>query len=364
MKVEKPNLMTRPYTQHIRATPAAVALALTLLAATAAFGAGAAGTTKVPGQHEPLQATEITVQGLRRTVRLYEPASLADQPSLIIALHGSGGDGERLRRLTGGAFDAVAERHGVVVAYPDALGKQWNDCRRLAPYHRTLAGVDDIRFLAEVVRHATEKVGRPFAGVFVVGYSNGGHLVFRLALETPGQFTALAAIGAHLPIADERACTSSGVPVPMMLVSGTADPLNPWSGGEITTVDGVTLGHILSAEATARYFIRLNNAASEPTVIRHPDNDPDDSTTVTTRRWCSDNRNCVRMMMVDGGGHTMPSPAAHFPARLVGPTSRDIDGAEAIWGFFAEHLRLPTENHQQTMSGNTGSGARHDQARR
>lgn len=316
----------------------AATLALTWFATAAATGAESrmAG----PDRHRPLQATEITVQGLRRTLRLYVPATLADQPSLIIALHGSGGDGERFRRLTGGAFDAVAERHGVVVAYPDALGRQWNDCRRLAPYHRTLAGVDDAAFLTEIARHAAETVGKPFAGVFAVGYSNGGHLVLRLALETPGRFTALAAIGAHLPVADERDCRSSGVPVPMMLVSGTADPVNPWSGGEIATVDGVTLGHVLSAEATARYFVRLNDTASEPAVNRHPDSDPGDGTTVTTRRWCSDDRTCVGMLRVDGGGHTLPSPVARFPARLVGPTSRDIDGAEAIWQFFAGHLPL------------------------
>lgn len=288
---------------------------------------------------EPLPVEYLQIQGLRRAVRFYRPADLADRPALVVVLHGGGGDGERFRFFTDGAFDRLADEHGFLLAYPDALGGQWNGCRARAPYHAALAGVDDITFLRAVVRRAQEMAGGNLAGVFAVGYSNGGHLVFRLALEAPGDFDALATIGANLPVPEERDCDSSDTPVSIFLVSGTEDPINPWAGGGVRPPGGGSLGRVLSAEATAEYFRALAGAPPAPRIQRRPDRDPEDGIQVETRRWGGTGRGEVMMMVTHGGGHTLPLPAARFPADLVGRTSRDLDGAAAIWDFFARHLR-------------------------
>lgn len=298
-----------------------------------------ASTEQAARALKPLAPMYLQVQGLHRVVRLYQPESLAEHPALIIALHGSGGDGERFRRFTDGAFDGLADKHGILVAYPDALGRQWNDCRARAPYHTALAAVDDIAFLRAVIQHAKEITERDLAGVFVVGYSNGGHLVFRLALEAPADFDSFAAIGAHLPVPDERDCAASNTPVSILLVSGTDDPINPWAGGEVRPPDGASLGHVISAEATAAYSRNLVGISAQPEVERHPDRDTEDGAWVETRRWTAKGRPEVVMMVVHGGGHTLPHPTAAFPIELVGRTSRDIDGASAIWSFFARHLQ-------------------------
>jgi polyhydroxybutyrate depolymerase len=233
----------------------------------------------------------------------------------------------------------LADRHGFLVAYPDALGGQWNGCRVRAPYHAALVGIDEIAFLRAVVRRIKEISQRNLAGVFAVGYSNGGHLVFRLALEAPGDFDAFAAIGAHLPVAEERDCDSSDMPVPIFLVSGTEDPINPWAGGEVRPPSGRSLGHVLSAEATAQYFRTLAGVTNVPTIERHADRDAKDGVQVETRRWPARGRGEIVIMVMHGGGHTLPHPTARFPVDLVGRTSRDLDGASAIWDFFARHLR-------------------------
>jgi polyhydroxybutyrate depolymerase len=200
-------------------------------------------------EHLPVEYVQF--QGLRRTVRFYRPAHLADKPALLLVLHGGGGDGERFRHLTGGAFELLADKHGFLIAYPDALGGHWNGCRARASYHAALAGIDDVGFLRAVVRRAREIAARDLAGVFVVGYSNGGHLVFRIALEAPTDFAALATIGANLPVSEELGCIASNIPVSILLVSGTDDPINPWEGGEVRAPGGKAIGHVRSAEATA-----------------------------------------------------------------------------------------------------------------
>jgi poly(3-hydroxybutyrate) depolymerase len=42
--------------------------------------------------------------------------------------------------------------------------------------------------------------------VFVLGYSNGGQMAFRMAIETPDEVAAVAALGASLPTPDSSSC--------------------------------------------------------------------------------------------------------------------------------------------------------------
>lgn len=286
---------------------------------------------------EPLTVKYLRVQGLRRAVRFYRPSTMPERPALVLALHGSGGDGERLRRLTDRALERVADQNGFLVAYPDALGGQWHDCRAKAPHATALAGLDDIEFLRVVASKSQAIAGGPLAGVFIVGYSNGGHLAFRAALEDPDAFTAFATIGAHLPVPEECACYSSDAPVSILLMSGTEDPINPWEGGVVQSPSGEVLGSVLSAKATAHYFRDLLHAAHDPVRKRHTDHDPDDGTWLETLRWKGQGRHEVELLAVHGGGHSLPHPTAPFPAKLVGRTSRDADGAELIWDFFTRN---------------------------
>jgi polyhydroxybutyrate depolymerase len=281
----------------------------------------------------------VQVQGVRRTVRFYKPGHLADRPTLLLLLHGGNGDGERFRRLTARAFERLADEKGFLVAYPDALGGQWNGCRAGASYHKALAGIDEIAFLRSVVKRAGIILGRKPAGVFVVGYSNGGHLVFRLALQAPDAFDALATIAANLPVPEELDCDASDSPVSIFLISGTDDPINPWEGGTMTPPGGGLLGHVISAGETAHYFQKLLGGGSEPRIQHYSDRDGQDGTRVETRHWVGQGHEVV-LMVVHGGGHTLPLPTARFPAGIVGRTSHDIDGSREIWKFFARHIAI------------------------
>jgi polyhydroxybutyrate depolymerase len=285
-----------------------------------------------------LEIIQLKVQGLFRTVRIYRPRHLPQHPALVLALHGTGGDGERLRRLTGGAFEDVADKYGFILAYPDALGKQWNDCRTSAPYHHTLQAVDDIAFLRAVVHHVKGVLGQDLSAVFAVGYSNGGHLVFRIAYEAPTDFTAVAAFGAHLPVPEQCDCVGSATAVPIVLVSGTDDPVNPWAGGEVRTPLGTSPGRVISANATAAHFRQVADVSSPPVVVRYADSDTSDGAWVETHVWGDEGHPQVELITVHGGGHTLPHPTAPFPVEIVGRTCRDVNGAEMIWKFFAQQL--------------------------
>ncbi len=320
-----------------------VAACLATLLATAALGQ-TARTQPDPGEPAALPVETLVVQGLRRTVRFHRPEKLAHGPAVVLVLHGSGGDGERIRRFTDSAFERMADREGFIVAYPDALGGQWHDCRSQAPYQAALAGVDDVDFLRAVVRRAAEIAGRAPVGACAVGYSNGGHMVFRLALEAPQEFAGLAAVAAHLPVAEECDCAAAGRPVSILLLSGTEDSINPWSGGPVRPPGGPLLAHVLSAEQTAAHFVELAGIADEPEIDRLPNAVSDDECRGERRVWRAANGHEVALLVIHGGGHTLPGAGTRFPETVVGRICRDFEGAEEVWQFFDRHLQRRRAN--------------------
>ena len=42
----------------------------------------------------------------------------------------------------------------------------------------------------------------------------------------------------------------------------------------------------------------------------------------------------VALYRIDGGGHAWPDGRQYLPVRLVGRTTRDINGCDEIWTFF------------------------------
>ncbi len=127
----------------------------------------------------------IEVGSLRRTYRVYRPQSASDGAPLWLVLHGSGGTGADMQAMHDGAFDRLAEREGIVLAYPDGIGEHWNDCRPRADYSANLQNVDDVGFLRALVHVLHAELQIDLERVTAIGISNGGQMVFRLAFEAP-----------------------------------------------------------------------------------------------------------------------------------------------------------------------------------
>lgn len=80
------------------------------------------------------------------------------------------------------------------VAYPEGVARHWNDGRRLLQEKTRELGTNDVEYLTEFV-HSFECTGR----VFGAGFSNGGHMIYRLLHEAPGLFDAALVIAATQP---------------------------------------------------------------------------------------------------------------------------------------------------------------------
>lgn len=308
--------------------------ALAVLLGTVTLLACTAGAVQRP---KPVTGS-LTWDGLKRTYVIHVPASSdKSRPMpLVIALHGGGGTGKKMERLTRGGFNRLSDREGFVVVYPDGIEEHWNDGREKVKYRAHREKIDDVGFLSALIDHLAEGGTIDKSRVYVTGISNGAMMSNRLACELTGRIKAIAPVAGNMPYDLVARCLPSR-PIPVLMISGTKDPMMPWEGGEAHFLRQ-KFGKVLSVPETIKFWATHNRCAPEPVVTREPDKDPQDGTRVRKEVYagCASGTEVI-LYPVEGGGHTWPGGYRYLPEKLIGKTSEHIDANELIWGFFKKH---------------------------
>jgi polyhydroxybutyrate depolymerase len=286
-----------------------------------------------PTLSSAVERATIRVGDRDRSYVAYIPAGLAPGAPLVLVLHGSTMDGATMRRWTGYEFDRLADRDGFIVLYPDGYRRNWNDCRRAATFPARLENVDDVGFIRGLIERYTSERGVDPGRVYAFGYSNGGQMAYRLAIEWPDMVAAVATVGANLPTPDNNLCGAQGRTARVMLVSGTKDPIVPFNGGEVTLFGFASRGTVVSSLATGEELARRSHSLAGParTQLRNPS--PDDPTSIERLTWSRADAPVVALYVVHGGGHVVPQPAFRFP-RLLGRTTGHLNAPQEALEFF------------------------------
>jgi len=276
--------------------------------------------------------------GLVRTYRLHLPpaAMQAKAMPLVLALHGGGGTGARMEKLTLGRFNTLAEIEGFAVAYPDGVEKHWNDGRLSGKYRAHRENLDDVGFLSALIDHLVRKRRIDPRRVYATGISNGAMMSYRLACELTGKIAAIAPVAGNMPAAEAPRCSPSR-PVSVLMINGIADPMVPWAGGEVH-FGRLKLGRVWSVAETVKFWVAHNGCSPTPTVRWLPHRGPADGTRVRQEVY-GHGRNGTEVVLyaVEGGGHTWPRGHRYLPEIFTGKTSQDLEAAEVIWNFFQRH---------------------------
>lgn len=321
---------------HTSKTIAGIFGALTALVVAAFFYFVYSPVPAEPALSGGIATATIRVGERERSYLAYVPAKLAAGAPLIIVLHGSTMDGLQMRHWTAFEFDRLADAKGFVVLYPDGYKGNWNDCRKYGPTPAKKESIDDVGFINALIARYRDERGVDPAKVYLFGYSNGGTMAFRLAVEQPDRIAGITAVGANLPSSrDETTCPADGATSRVMLVAGTEDPISPFAGGEVTLFGFASRGSSISSEATAQAFAQRNGlmTAPVPVAVRLQHRNPEDQTSVDSRMWLRDGRPIVAHYVVNGGGHVVPQPGFRFP-RILGRTTGDLDAPAAAVDFF------------------------------
>jgi polyhydroxybutyrate depolymerase len=247
----------------------------------------------------------VTVGGLQRTYLVHVPAGLAQPNGLVINLHGAGMTAGQQAAMTN--YNAVADQHGFVVAYPDGIDLSWADGRGASVPDRQ--GVDDVGFLVALVDRLTQDFGIDRGRVFATGMSAGAFMASRLACERADVVAAIAPIAGTLGSAFP--CAPSQ-PISVLEIHGTADQVVPFNGGPMLGRGGAS--DIVAAPAMAQKWRELNGC---PAVV---EDSPAPAVHRFTSSGCAGGTE-VAFVQVDGGGHTW------------------LDASPASGQFFATHGR-------------------------
>lgn len=262
----------------------------------------------------------LLIEGHYRIFHFLKP----NQPnaSLVFVLHGSGGNGTQMRGRTK-TLEAIAPTENILLVYPDGYKKYWNECRKTANSAANLENINENDFFGGMINYFKERHQINEKQTFAVGTSGGGHMAYKLAITMPEKFRAITALIANLPDTNNIDCAEKRMALPVMIVNGTADKVNPYEGGEVIT-NNISLGFVRSTDRTFAYWSSLAGYKGAAKKEDLPDTDPKDGKTIEKYTFKKKRKPEVTLLKVINGKHDYPN---------------DIDVHLEAWEFFKRAMK-------------------------
>ena len=255
------------------------------------------------------------------------PRAPGERLSLVLVLHGGGGDAAIAEKTTG--FTAKAQREGFIVVYPEGSGRLANHLLTWNAGHccgqAMQRGVDDVGFIRALIDRLAADYPVDEQRIYVTGMSNGGMMAHRLGRELGDRIAAIAPVVATL-FGDEK---KPARPVSALMINGGLDASVPPEGGRPggrfpDAWDGTPA---LPAAAQGRFWAAANGCAATPeTSSQGP--------VQRTRYRCPAGRD-VQWVLVADNPHAWPGGVPG--SRLGDPPSSSLAATDEIWEFFKAH---------------------------
>jgi poly(hydroxyalkanoate) depolymerase family esterase len=278
-------------------------------------------------------------KGLRRTTRA----------PLVVALHGCSQTPAEFAAST--RFNALADRHGFVVVYPEQpLSRHQLRCWRWYEEAHQRRGRGEPAIIAGIVGHLTAATDRwriDPTRVYAAGLSAGGAMALVLAATYPELFAAIGVHSAPAYRSAERARDTIGalagrgaVPPPVAGAGwGRMPPTILFQG----TLDGTVRGR--NGQQVADQWLdfcraHMTGPDDRDRITRsrtEPGRTSDGRAYTTTRWYSSRGRTMLEYWRIDGLGHAWSGGAK-------GGSYSDPRGpraSTAMWRFFAGRTRVP-----------------------
>ena len=270
------------------------------------------------GVRERCERFTMKNQGIEREYYLYRPEGLKEGAPLVIVLHGYTGSA-----LNGkAAMMDVADRNGFAVCYPQGLKdpKGWPGWNVRYPSQEGMK-TDDVKFLIALSKELQKKFDLSSRNTFLTGMSNGGDIIYLIAMRAPRAFKAMASI-AGLQFNWMETEYSYKHPLPFMEVHGTQDRVSEWLGdpenkggwGAYLPVPAAISRIIAVNGCTEEYVTELprRDGRNQVTLYQFKAGKPAVKGGRPTEVW---------LYKVEGGDHSW--------------SDKDMDTCSEIWRFFS-----------------------------
>lgn len=257
--------------------------------------------------------------GLTREYRVYQsPNYNASVPaSLVIALHGLGGD---MTSFSNTGFNAVADTANIICFFPQAIadilvGTAWNSGAGIWYYPNT--SVDDVGFINALIDTAIADYAINTSRVYLCGVSMGGFMTERMALQSNTRIAAFASMSGT--IGSYITSFHPGRHVPIAHFHGTADPIVAYTNDL----------YGLDVDSLINFWVGNNSCSRIPTTYSYPDLINDGITVDRYEYSNGDNQSDVWLYKMNNAGHTV----------LFQPAN-DINEPLELWRFLQRHTLI------------------------
>lgn len=288
----------------------------------------------------------VAVNDEQRSYRIFVPSEWSRPAPTLFVFHGEGGTPSTIQNYA--KLDPLAEELGFVVIYPSGQGKNWNydpgapvvRSRGFSSFSRNAGDpeidqrFDDVAMVRSIVDDLAAQGLVDRTRVYATGISSGAMFCHRLAADASDVISGIAPVsGGMTEVVAAR--FSPAFPVSLMAIIGEGDPLMPLEGGPIAGLLPQNRGRVAPADSTIDRYLGLNKISGEPTVEVLPDRPEDDGTTTRVYSY-PEGKDGSRVVIyrIEDAGHNWPGRASNYHVELVGKTSQDFDGSEAILSFF------------------------------
>lgn len=284
-----------------------------------------------PGDH----TFSVQSGGVTRNYMLHVPPKSNNEGAplpAVMVLHGAGSSAMGSSRHYG--WREKADKEGFVAIFPEATPlhqgdasfrwnpKVWNDGsgRGFTEKHP----IDDIAYLRAVLDDVIAKVKLDVKKIYCTGFSNGASMCFRAGVELSDRFAAIAPVSGHLWLTSPK----PERPISMMLIAGTADPINPIDGGPAKNPWQHTAEMKPAMIDSVKAWVKLIGAPEEPAMV-------EEHGIVKTFHYGPGKGDCVAIFIViTGQGHEWPGTPRVLAEKLSGKSVTSINATDVIWSFF------------------------------
>ena len=302
----------------------------------------------------------LTWGGQERQYVQYVPATAAEEAPVLFMLHGLGD--EALNFFHSSRIQNVADQKGWIVVAPQALdftfeipavggqdfGNAWAAGVTIH-FSMTIYGipftyditvnenVDDAGFLLATLDAVNEEHSLCADSVFFAGFSLGGFMCHRMAIEHGDRINGIAAISGL--VGNDMETLTPVANVNILQVFGTSDEMITYDGAMASYQNYGSYRVGLPAEETVDYWRNFNHCDEEPILEQYPDTQNDGLTFEMYTYLNGDNNSRVGFLKVNNGLH-----------RWYAGGSYDIDYNEEMIRFFTNTLDVTGLEEQTSES--------------
>lgn len=237
-------------------------------------------------------------QNVQREYLVKIPAEHDETMPIMYFLHGLGDNITRLDNEF--HFQQIADDFGWMMVIPQALnegyGTMWNA-------YLSYSTTDDSGFLMALLDSLSVQYPVNQDSVFFTGFSMGGFMTHRMAIEHGDRITACAPVSGL--ITSYMSHYNAVAPVKMLHIHGTDDPVVGYDGNSIYF--GYDLG--LSVDEILDYWKNANHCVDAPVIDTFPDLQNDGLRFV---RYTYEGEAELQHIKVIGGNHTWYNNANQY----------------------------------------------------